>query len=300
MWYSCSMRIAASTKPRPGYVYALESPALPGLVKVGHTNRPPHRRAAELSRTALPLPFEVRHARFFWNAPGVELGLHRYFASYRPNRRREFFELPLQTIASAMDELDHSLGMSRQPLSEHDLDAPFSWRVADPDWSVSREGLEEQWEWAEEELNSSDTTLHRRGWSRMEALSAAGWDEGSWRLADVMMRRSPTNDTAHRAAWVLDAAACQGHPAAALRAHWLRSFWGDSEFAAWKQAVVDLENSLGARDPLSWPEGIRDTLEAEAGLWSQVPVRRLDSPLFRKLDTMPRSVQTPPPGRAHR
>lgn len=285
------MRIATATRPRPGYVYAMETPALPGLVKVGHTHRPPHRRAAELSRTAVPLPFEVSHARFFWNAPGVEAALHRYFAAHRRNRRREFFEVPVATIAGVMDSLKHDLGLATGTLDEHDPDAPFAWRVADPDWAISREGLEEQWGWAVDDLASRDPAVVRLGWSRMEAMSAAGWDEGTWRLADTMMRRTPNDETARRAAWVLDAAACQGHPSAAVRASWLRSFLGPEGVDDWRQCVSKLEIQLADRDVLSWPEGIRETLEAELRL----PQSRVASTLFSQLLDSNRGFTPPRP-----
>ncbi len=271
-------------QPKPGYVYAMETPALPGLVKVGHTHRPPHRRALELSRTALPLPFEVRHARFFWDAPGAEKRLHKLFAAYRPSRKREFFSLGVADIASAMDMLDHRIGIKNEIFQDYDPDSPFFWSTGQDDWAVSREGLEEQWSWAMEELSSQDPSDQRQGWARMEALSASGWAEGSWRLAEIMMERHTTHETARRAAWVLDAAASQGHQGAHLRASWLRSFQGSQPLEAWKQTLIAVNLKLAHKDVLSWPDTVLDTLKAEMDTWTSHPDRIVNLPIFFAID----------------
>lgn len=274
-------------------MYVLENPALPGLVKIGHTHRPPHKRAAELSRTAVPLPFEVNHARFFWNAPAAERAVHQHFAAWRPSRRREFFHLPPSQVIQTLDALDHNLGMLRHVDAGREIEPVWAWRVADPDWGVSAEGLEEQWGWAEEELASPDPAVVRQGWSRMEALSSYGWAEGTWRLSEAMMRKDPSTSMAHKAAWVLDAAQCQGHPSARVRAAWLRSFWGPEEFSAWRSCLDEVQSQLGSRDAWSWPEGIRETLLAERGLWPQQPERQLPHDLFRQAAAL---AQGRPPG----
>ena len=92
---------------RPGYVYVLANPSLPGWHKVGHTHRPPHRRARELSRTALPTAFEVSFARFFWDAPAAERAVHVQLgqATALTERRLEFFQIPLEDARRTVEAL---------------------------------------------------------------------------------------------------------------------------------------------------------------------------------------------------
>ena len=107
----------------------------------------------------------------------------------------------------------------------------------------------------------------------MEALSASGWAEGSWRLADLLMEQDPTLSGARRAAWVLDAARVQGMPEAGLRAAWLRSWEGPGQWAQWRKTLEQAIARHGL-DPWDWPSRASDTLRAEVGLWPQFPHRR--------------------------
>ena len=107
-----------------GWVYCLSNPAMPGLVKIGYTNRSTSIRAEELSfgskdgsATGVPLPFEIVKD---WQVPGdksveIEQQIHRILQEFRvPARGRwrakEFFYLePHQAIAAierALKELD--------------------------------------------------------------------------------------------------------------------------------------------------------------------------------------------------
>lgn len=258
--------VANAVPIRPGYVYVLANPSLPGWHKIGHTYRPPHRRAAALSRTALPTAFEVEHARFFWDAPAAERAIHGLLAQSAP-RRREFFSVELDVareLVQAQPAIGRlSLEFPATPVEE-DLDP----------WETSLEGREALWAWAESDLGSADPRVVRQAWRTMEQLSARGWAEGSWRLAERMMRERPSVDQARRAAWVLDAAHVQGHPDAALRAAWLRSWEGPAAFHAW---VITASRAMQVHglDLAAWPHHQRATLEAEMTCWPNQPHRRL-------------------------
>lgn len=86
-----------------GFVYVLHSCAMPGVYKVGATERSPHQRAEELSRgTGVPAAYEVAYygeveKPFVWEAH-----VHRELAKYRINADREFFRAPLLTIITAI------------------------------------------------------------------------------------------------------------------------------------------------------------------------------------------------------
>lgn len=274
-----TVRATVAPLPKPGYVYAMGNATLPGLLKIGHTHRPPHRRARELSRTAVPTPFEVEHARFFWSAPAAERRLHAQFSAQRISRRREFFGLNVEALASAIDGLTE-VGVPATSSSEGPYgDEPWAWRVADPDWDRTLEGLEEQWAWGEEDARSADPAVRRQAWVRWEGLSASGWGEGSWRLAERLWASDPSLRGAQRAVWVLDAAHAQGVEGASFKAAWLRSFLDPERFRSpWERAVRHAAERWGAADERtgSWPAWALELWRSEQAQWPAHPTRRID------------------------
>ncbi len=80
----------------PNIVYVLTNPAMPGIVKIGMTERDDvQRRMSELYSTGVPLPFECVIARQIEDieAARVENALHIAFDSNRINPSREFFQI---------------------------------------------------------------------------------------------------------------------------------------------------------------------------------------------------------------
>ncbi len=80
----------------PNIVYVLTNPAMPGIVKIGMTERDDvQRRMNELYSTGVPLPFDCAIARQIEDteAARVEAALHTAFGPYRVNPSREFFEI---------------------------------------------------------------------------------------------------------------------------------------------------------------------------------------------------------------
>jgi hypothetical protein len=79
-----------------GYVYILENDLMPGLIKIGMTDRDPFQRAVELSSaTGVPAPFEVRAYFFAVRPESIEAAIHEEFSIYRLQRGREFFRISL-------------------------------------------------------------------------------------------------------------------------------------------------------------------------------------------------------------
>ena len=75
-------------------VYVLTNPAMPGFVKIGKTLlEDVSQRLAQLYTTGVPFPFELAFACKVPNADEVEKALHRAFAPYRANPKREFFNI---------------------------------------------------------------------------------------------------------------------------------------------------------------------------------------------------------------
>lgn len=103
-YLNSAREIPSGTLTNIGFVYLLANPAMPGIYKVGCTERSPARRAAELSAgTACPAPFDVV---CFWEGRDFqkfEAELHDVFSAERVNESREFFRGPLAWLVSCLD-----------------------------------------------------------------------------------------------------------------------------------------------------------------------------------------------------
>lgn len=86
-----------------GIVYVLANPCMPGLVKIGMTERSNiEARLKELYTTGVPLPFECKFACKVKKSEcaKIEKAMHTAFAPQRVNANREFFRIiPEQAIA---------------------------------------------------------------------------------------------------------------------------------------------------------------------------------------------------------
>jgi len=84
-----------------GIIYVISNPAMPGIVKIGITNRDDiEQRLRELFTTSLPVPFECEYACKVTDVAKVEKALHIAFQNSRVNPQREFFKIePEQAIA---------------------------------------------------------------------------------------------------------------------------------------------------------------------------------------------------------
>jgi len=84
-------------------VYILTNQSMPGLVKIGITNRNVEERMKELSSSsAVPLPFECYYALEVQNAESIEKKIHHGFDDNRINDSREFFEIDPEKAKSML------------------------------------------------------------------------------------------------------------------------------------------------------------------------------------------------------
>jgi T5orf172 domain len=101
-------------------VYVLTNPAMPGLVKIGFTNREDaNRRIAELYGTGVPVPFTLEFACRVPNAEEVEKALHIAFAPHRINPKREFFRIEADQAIAILRLLhteDATSAVAHQPV----------------------------------------------------------------------------------------------------------------------------------------------------------------------------------------
>ena len=85
----------------PNIVYVLTNPAMPGIVKIGMTDRPDvQRRMGDLYTTGVPLPFDCVIAREIEDreAAEIERALHTAFEPNRINPSREFFQVEPEQV----------------------------------------------------------------------------------------------------------------------------------------------------------------------------------------------------------
>lgn len=105
-----------------GYVYLLVNSSMPGLIKVGRTERPVVERVAELSApTGVPTPFELVFEVFVDDCEGAERRLHEHLSQrgYRVSTDREFFQAPIRDVISLMCSLpEAAIPISRKQSEE--------------------------------------------------------------------------------------------------------------------------------------------------------------------------------------
>lgn len=82
-----------------GFVYCLANECMPGIYKIGMTDRAPSQRCFELSSsTSAPKAFDLLCYGEVNDALGVERALHDEFAAFRVNKSREFFQMDYRAI----------------------------------------------------------------------------------------------------------------------------------------------------------------------------------------------------------
>lgn len=75
-----------------GFVYILSNVSMPGIYKIGFTDRSPMNRVNELSSsTSIPTSFEIVAYGEVENAQSIENELHKQFNEFRISSNREFF-----------------------------------------------------------------------------------------------------------------------------------------------------------------------------------------------------------------
>lgn len=87
-----------------GFVYILGNAAMPGILKIGMTDRSPYQRADELSAsTAAPLEFQVLAICPCVDARQFESAIHDWLSGSRVNSSREFFRLSFSDAVLFID-----------------------------------------------------------------------------------------------------------------------------------------------------------------------------------------------------
>ena len=85
-------------------VYALSNASMPGLLKIGRSDKSAASRIESYNRrsnTALPFVVEIE-IRTFARSQEVERALHNLFSDQRISPKREFFQISLEQIEPLM------------------------------------------------------------------------------------------------------------------------------------------------------------------------------------------------------
>ena len=93
-----------------GIVYVLTNPCMPGLVKIGMTERSEmDARLKELYTTGVPLPFDCKFACRVKKSEcsKIEKALHTAFAPQRVNANREFFRIAPEQAVAILELFQH-------------------------------------------------------------------------------------------------------------------------------------------------------------------------------------------------
>jgi hypothetical protein len=86
-----------------GWVYIIVNKSMPGLVKVGYTDRSPAKRASELGGTGMPTPYSVAYSVRLHDARTIEQQVHRKLAKTRVGK--EWFRCSFTTARSAIENV---------------------------------------------------------------------------------------------------------------------------------------------------------------------------------------------------
>ena len=108
-----------------GFVYVLTNSSMPGLIKIGQTERHPYSRAEEISaQTGVPTPFVVEYYFSVTDRTKAESAVHIALDSYRVSAGREFFRI----------EPDKALIIVKHALEEMILNPPSGqgWKTLIP------------------------------------------------------------------------------------------------------------------------------------------------------------------------
>jgi hypothetical protein len=113
-----------------GWVYGFSNPSMPGLLKIGMTERSPEERAKELFTTGVPCPFKIEIAKWVKDPRDKEASLHALLEQYtdRISLRREFFRVSPEEVRKFFDLMEGKMwsGTPEEEDEDEDEDADTS------------------------------------------------------------------------------------------------------------------------------------------------------------------------------
>jgi hypothetical protein len=98
-----------SVSPKKEIVYILSNSSMPGLIKIGRTNRSVEDRLKELNNTSLPTEFFVEHTIETSDSKFLEKMIHKNFDKQRVNDNREFFKIHHEIVIDYANSINKLL-----------------------------------------------------------------------------------------------------------------------------------------------------------------------------------------------
>lgn len=91
-----------------GWVYVITNPAMPGLVKIGHSTKDPLIRARDLGGSGVPHPFQLQFDAVVLDPEIIERSAHRALGDRRDGK--EWFKCTIdEAVAAILDAAGESL-----------------------------------------------------------------------------------------------------------------------------------------------------------------------------------------------
>ena len=84
-----------------GYIYAFTTPSMPGIFKIGATDRDPGERLAEANASHTwcpPEPYVAAYTAAVGGAFATERAIHEALSASRVHPRREFFRISVEEV----------------------------------------------------------------------------------------------------------------------------------------------------------------------------------------------------------
>lgn len=112
-----------------GYLYCFSNKSMPGILKIGMTERNPDIRLKEANRSDTwrpPTPYKLEIAIQVYNPKKKESTLHKLLSEYteRINPKREFFRISIEEVKTFFDLIDGELWLG-EPKEYDDNDLYF-------------------------------------------------------------------------------------------------------------------------------------------------------------------------------
>ncbi len=106
-----------------GYLYCFSNESMPGILKIGITERTPDLRLKEANTSDTwkpPTPYKIEFAKKVLNPKQKETILHKLLSQYteRINPKREFFRVSLEEVKTFFDIIDGDLWIENKKEEE--------------------------------------------------------------------------------------------------------------------------------------------------------------------------------------
>jgi hypothetical protein len=106
-----------------GYIYCFSNPSMPGLLKIGMTERTPEIRLKEANvrNTFMPTPFKIEFAKKVYNPSNKEKTLHILLEKYTERiPSKEFFRTSTEEVLCFFNLIDGEMWVENSKLEDTD------------------------------------------------------------------------------------------------------------------------------------------------------------------------------------